>query len=680
METSYPVFEGGQTLTAHDLNRLNSFHHDRERLLGLLVGFGINAGLTGAVVGSALTIQPGLAIDQAGEPLLVTATDPITLPPTPSADVFAFVDAGQGGFSVVLEGIDTTPPEPDCGDPECAGHAEQHTRDTLLRVVAGRVTGPRFDFGQEPLLAVTPLPLDATPTAYSTLREAIATRLTNSGSPLISPAMITALRATSLGSGDLPGARGYKAGFLDQVLFATLDLLRISRLLTLPTDRTGVARPGLVLGWLHIVGTEWVWDCGFRHAWEPPTGLIRSLLGGSCSDPTKQYRDAIEALISTYAPPNPPPVSGGGGGTGPIVIDPGDIFYCPDGKCVTYFPPKLFPDDWQKVFLDPIDPLWNPPEYIDRFEQIVKDVYHKETFTFFGDGMIDQTLTLGRSAETVKLILEARLTELSGSANVKIATQAQADLLPGFEAAGNLNLADTAVLITNSQGTVVSTGRIPAAHSAREIGTQLPAATAKADQAIALSVGHDTAIGTLKTTVTEFSGQIEKFNTFTMTAHQKFGTLDGQIAGLGKAQETITPLVTAFSSRLGEVEGLAKNLQGSVATLNAVAGKGGLLASGERLGADAGRSLVGFAGIITEGLSGLVNADNERTLGRYLDDAKHAAAALDVVTATGGDVEIGTAAVALLSSMRTAVKAAGIAPEQARALDTQFRVVKGLLG
>ncbi|MCX2183924.1 hypothetical protein KV205_25820 [Streptomyces sp. SKN60] len=680
METSYPVFEGGQTLRADDLNRLGSYHRDRERLLGLLAGFGINTGLTGAVEGSVALVQPGLCVDQAGEAHLVDAVIPVPLPPTAGPETFPFVDPAQGGFSVVLEGTDEPGQETDCDDPDCAGHAVPHTRSAKLRVVAGRVTGPRFDFGQEPLLAANPLTRDATPTAYATLREAIADRLTNSpGDVLISPAAITALRATSLESGDLPGVKAYKAGFLDHVLFAALDLLRISRLLATPTERTGVTRPGVVLGWLHLVGTQWVWDCEFRHAWEPPTGLVRSLLGGGCGDPAKRYRDAIEALIATYAPPNPPP-STGGGGTGPIVVVPDDFDFYPDGKGTIYVPPKVFPEVWPpEILIRPIDPLWDPPDYPERFEEIVKEVYRQETFTFFGTGVIDQTATLGRPAETVRPILAERLTELSGSANVVTVTQSEAEDLAGFEPAGNLNVADTAVLVTNSQGTVVATGRIPAAHSAREIGTRLPEATAKAEQAIALSTGHQESIGALTATVTEFSGQIEDFTAFTVTATEKFATLTDGLAHLGEAQEKITPLVDTLHSRLGEVEGLTKNLQGAVTTLTSVAGRAGGAAAGGRLGAESGRSLVGFAGLVTEGLKQLVTPDNEQTLGRYVASATKAAAALDVVTATGGEAEIGTATVALLGTMRSAIKAAGIAPEQARAIDAQFQVVKGLL-
>ena len=55
-DNQYPVFESGQTLTAPDLNTLRSFLHERDRLVGRMIGFGINAGLAGSVTGTTLTI------------------------------------------------------------------------------------------------------------------------------------------------------------------------------------------------------------------------------------------------------------------------------------------------------------------------------------------------------------------------------------------------------------------------------------------------------------------------------------------------------------------------------------------------------------------------------------------------------------------------------------------------
>src|SRR5215813_10640822 len=189
-DNQYPVFDSGQTLTAADLNM----------------------SLAGVVSGTTLTIQPGLAVDQTGEPLVLTDASPIALAPPAMTPSYDFIDTAPGGFSVVLESSDTVVPAPDCGEADCAGHADLHTRSVTLRTVAGRVTGTRMDFAGEVLLTVEPirLALDSTPiNSYTALRDAIATRLTNGTQPLVATGLIAKLQATSIAPTDLPGTKGY---------------------------------------------------------------------------------------------------------------------------------------------------------------------------------------------------------------------------------------------------------------------------------------------------------------------------------------------------------------------------------------------------------------------------------------------------------------------------------------
>jgi hypothetical protein len=165
-DNQYPVFVDGQTLTEAELNDLRDFLHQRDRLVGRLVGFGVNAGLGGTVsTPTTLAVGPGLAIDQRGEPLLLGVEQTLPLPPVAESVTYDFVDGTAEGFSVVLESTDAIEPTPDCGESGCAGHAELHTRGVALRVVAGRVTGTRMDFAAEPLLSVEPirLALDSSP-------------------------------------------------------------------------------------------------------------------------------------------------------------------------------------------------------------------------------------------------------------------------------------------------------------------------------------------------------------------------------------------------------------------------------------------------------------------------------------------------------------------------------------
>src|SRR5215469_14378455 len=265
----YPLFETGETLTAADLNMLRAFLHDRDRLVGRMTGFGINCGLGGTVTGSTtLTLQPGLAVDQYGEPLILADTATISLAPSAMTPSYDFIDTAPGGFSVVLESSETVVPAPDCGEADCAGHAELHTVGMTLRTVAGRVTGTRMDFAGESLLAVTPMGLSAgsTPTAsFNSLRDAIATRLTNGTNPEVSHDLIAGLQTRSIDPGNSPGIQGYKCGWLNLVLFATLDLLRVEALLNVGCDRS-TTRAGVVLGWVNQVGASWVFDCSYRHA------------------------------------------------------------------------------------------------------------------------------------------------------------------------------------------------------------------------------------------------------------------------------------------------------------------------------------------------------------------------------------------------------------------------------
>src|SRR3954469_15504571 len=113
-DDQYPFFEIGQTLTAADLNMLQGFLHERDRLVGRMTGFGVNCGLGGKVAGTTLTISGGLAGAQGGEALVLTGTQTLPLPPPAMNPSYDFIDSAPGGFSVVLEATDVAHPAPDC--------------------------------------------------------------------------------------------------------------------------------------------------------------------------------------------------------------------------------------------------------------------------------------------------------------------------------------------------------------------------------------------------------------------------------------------------------------------------------------------------------------------------------------------------------------------------------------
>jgi len=688
-DNQYPVFEGGQTLTASDLNQLQTFLHQRDRLLGRLIGFGINCGLGGSVTGTTLTISPGLAIDQRGEPLLLPAAQTIALPPTPSAGTFAFVTPGPGGFSVVLESTDTVEPAPDCGETGCEGHAELHTRAVSLRIASGRITGPRFDFANETLLTVEPMRLSLTSApqgSYVALRDAIVARLTSGGSPLISTTLISQLQATSIAPADLPGVKGYKAGYINQVLFATLDLLRCRALMATSCDRT-TPRPGVVLGWVHQVSTTWVWECGYRHAWEPPQGFTQALLGGTCGDPCGVWVDALEGLIAGYAPPDPPPPAPTDTGPGPGVV------YCPHGmilvagKCVNiYYPPVEIPDEWYIPWVeDPLGPIWNPPDIYQHFDDIVREVYDADPWEYFGKGVLNGRETLGRDAEISRTALEETITGLDRTPNVVIMTATEATALDGYGPAGSFSPSDTIVLTADANGRVVATGRVSAAHTARKLGTELPAATAMATEALAATEIQQVGLAQVTEQVGGLREDVKGFKGFEQTTVTWRAEVDTAIEGVGAAMEKEVRDRVSLElgdMKLGQMAERLASAEGSIDVLVKFGGSAGIkgIQPSQRLDQDFARGMVEFAGTVNAGLNSLVTADNERTLGRYVGDATRAAATLEVVAAGGEPVAIGEAAVKLMGTLRTAVKAAGVDPLVGKQLDAQLNAVKGLLG
>lgn len=686
-DNQYPVFEGGQTLTAADLNQLRLFGHHRDRLLGRLTGFGVNCGLGGAISGTTLTVGPGLAIDQVGEPMVLPAAQTIALPPTPSAGTFAFVAPAAGGFSVVLESTDVTEPAPDCGEADCEGHAELHTRAVALRITPGRITGPRFDFGSEPLLSVEPMRLSLTSApqgSYVALRDAIATRLTNGGDPLISPALITQLQATSIAASDLPGVKGYKAGFINQVLFATLDLLRCRALMSTACDRD-TPRPGVVLGWLNLVGTTWTWQCAYRHAWEPPRGLSLALVGASCGSPCGVWVDALEGLIAGYAPPDPPPVEDDDDGG--IIVYP----LCPHGlilvggECVNvYYPPIEIPDDWYIPWvieeLDPLGPIWNPPNVYEHFDDIVVDVYGTDPWTYFGKETITGLPALGRDAVVAKESLEAQITNLGGTPNVQVLTAAQATALPGYQPGATFNAADTVVMTVGANNKVVAVGRVPAAHTARELGTALPAATGKANEALAATEVHQVAIDSVTDQVGGLQLEVEGFKQFEQTTVAWRTEIDEAFAGVGKTIEAeVKGRVTMELGGL-RLDDMQNRLAVAEGQLDVIVKGVGIERAVKPLDAGAARGMVDFAATVTNGLASLTNVENEEALAKHIGAATQATARLEEVAATGEPKAIGEATVTLMGTLRTAVKSAGIDPALGKELDAQLNAMKGMLG
>ncbi|MGX4695372.1 hypothetical protein [Streptomyces sp. JNUCC 63] len=663
----YPFFESGQTLTAADLNMVQGFLHARDRLVGRMTGFGVNCGLRGTISGNTLTIQPGLAVDQYGEPLVLPAVRPITLAPEAMTPSYDFIDTAPGGFSVVLAATDAAQPAPDCGEADCAGHATLHTVDVALRTVAGRVTGTRMDFSDEELLKAEPirLALDSTPTnSYTALRDAVATRLTNGAQPLADPALIAKLKATSIDVADSPGVKGYKSGWLNMVLFATLDLLRVRAVLQPGCDRA-TTRPGVVLGWVHQVGGAWVFECAYRHAWEPPRGLTEAFFGGTCDNPLARLQDELEALLAGYAPPDPVPQGN---------LDP--PVYCPKGsvlvrgKCVSiYYPPLQFPEKWADRWkIHPRDPIWYPP-----FEEKWKEpwkIYETEGWDFFEDGVIGATDYLGRKADTVRDVLQKFISGRGGVPDVQVVAVGKAGDMKGYLPSGGFSPSDTIVLTADAAGNVIATGRVPAVRNTRNVGAALPAAVSAASDAKAAATelrGLATAVeGRIDRAEASFSGLKRDFTTLQADFQSyKGGTFD--TSGYGVRITTMEQQVKQFE----DVQRRVSSVEGKVDVLVK-------LPQGKTIDRNLGKGIADFARTTVAAMRSLPDVQN-RNFQRYTAAAEKAHADLETALAADSPELVGEATLALLSTVRTMVKASGAGAEHGRLLDIQLRNLSGLI-
>lgn len=705
-DNQYPVFVDGQTLTEAELNDLRIFLHQRDRLVGRLVGFGVNAGLAGVVTsGTTLTISPGLAVDQTGEPLVLGASTTIPLPPVAESVAYDFVSAAPGGFSVVLESTDTIEPSPACGEPGCAGHAELHTRSVALHVVAGRVTGTRMDFAAESLLTVEPirLSLDSTPAnSYTALRNAIATRLTNGTAPVVDPALIAKLQATSIATGDTAGIRGYKCGWLNMVLFATLDLLRVRALLSLTSERT-TTRPGVVLGWVHQVSGTWVFDCPWRHAWEPPRGFTEAFLGGTCSDPAGAFRDELEALLAGFAPPDPAPVG-----------DPKPPIACPVGsirvgdRCIKItFPPKEIPDKWaHKWLFDPREPIWYPPIETWKNPDVV---YERAPVDVLGEKEFPLTDYLGHTGTDVKEVLGGFISEQGAIADVRVMAAGDVQTLEGYSPAGGFAPSDSVVLGVDTNGVVVSTGRVPTVQNVRTVGSALPAAVGAANEAMAaatelrgLSTGFEARFTELDQTIAGLDTNLTTLKTDFLTYKTSFdpGGIGDRIGSLEEGFKELEGVQTRINVLEGKVDVISKfgdgirldpgKVGGGGVIGDVVGGPGGpggiggigggvIVRPGGQIDRELAQGIAEFARTTVDAMRSLPKQRN-RSFSRYAAAADRAHAALAEAVSpeepeapVADAATITAAAMEVLSTVRTLVKASGIPKDLGKQLDAQLR-------
>lgn len=580
-ELCYPVFEEGQTLTRDDLNGLREFFDERARQVGRAVGFGVSCGLDGRIdnaSGPGLTVDAGVAIDQVGEVLLLEEGVRIPLPPLADPDFeFDFVAGGEG-FTPVLVKHEVETPAPDCDEEGCEAHAATTCRSANVVIVAGRLDDPRFDFASEPLLTDS-APLAANPTAaqFSALRNAITTRLHDR----ISADAEAKLADHAIAGSDLEAVRNHKAAFLNQVLFAALDLLRCEALMDVACERTAT-QPGVALGWVHQAAGTWRWDCEWRHAWEPPPGLSIALTGGACDDACRLHRRRIEGLIATFELPIVP-----GPSDDPKPGDGGDS-YEPCGKTrkknnvyenvlafehcrVFVAPPVFIVPDWYERWKIPV-PLFPPG--VDPTPPW--EVYGISEPDWLGEGLMNLAESYGRKADAVAPALADAMQKAGVTQpSVQVLTASEAERLPGFSPAAAASPADTVVLVADTRGKVTTTGHVPSQIGMRDAAVGVGAATATANQALGMAQEIEATVAGNAALLAEYGGQLDAFkgeidglSRFRVEAGKVLDGLDGLVTAkanevLATYQGTVGPMLdNAILEAVETIEGrFSRNLE-----------------------------------------------------------------------------------------------------------------------
>lgn len=684
MSTSrYPVFEPGQTLTAEDLNDLRAFLDGQDRTTGRLIGFGVACGLAGHLDGTELTIDAGLAIDQNGEALALD--EPFVGSITAAADgtVFDFIE-GASGRSAVLRVTETEEPAPACGEEDCEGHAAVVRREVSVVLVAGRLEPAGSAFANETLLDAEPVRMTASggvAGAFVGLKEAILKRWAKPDITL-SDAAVKLLTNLAIEPSDLEGVKALKAGFLNQVLFATLDLLRCRALHGTACFRE--ADPaGVVLGWVDTSGTTPVWDCEYRHHFAPPPGLSMALLGGTCDDPCELYRQRLEALVENFRVPETPAPTDPPSGEKP---GKPDFHWCPEWRVkqakgsvidalryhdclVVEVPPKrrVF-DDWRDRYrLHPEDrfinkqDLWTDPPPGDPTH-----LYGEAPLDFTDAGILDLTLALGKNANDVAVVLEGIVEDHGMTPDVRVLTKDQANALDGFAYKAGVSLGDTVVVVRDDRGKAVATGRVANATTLRGANAGIDAARTVSSAAQEMAAGAVETVGDFDARLTTSETAVADFKTFQEQTVAWQQQVDPIVKGLD------TTIDQAVAAAVPEVERrITQRIDGRIDDLYRLQAGGPVTRGFEGPGVN--RTIVDFLGGMRDTLetvsAGRRGAPEVREALREADDA------LAVLTVRAGETSplaeaAPTELATVVESLVAGVRAAGVRGRELERLES----------
>jgi hypothetical protein len=537
----YPGFEPGQTLTAQDLEVLRTFLDDQGRMTRQMIGFGTVCGLDGVVDGTEVVIGRGLAIDQDGEGALLDAEVELTTT-TPDEDTFDFIDAEPGGFTPVLVIDDVEQPAPACDERGCERHATLWCRVPRVVLVPGRLVVDAHGFAAEPLLALDPVrvsPTGAVHGGFVELRNAIVKRWEQEKIALSADARAVLSSRLVIATSDLIGIKTYKAAFINQVLFATLDLLRCRSLHRAACLRTEGDR-GLALGWVDVSGSSSTWDGRYRHHFQPPVGLVSALLGGRSDDPCDLARARLETLLLSFQVPHVPKPEE------PPTRTPPTFRPCKPTKkgkywlgsdCIVWtVPPKDIPE-WRKPFeIIPEVELYRPQDWWTDPRPDEWWLYGQPPLDLTEAGTVDLLPALGRDAELAGGILGDVIAEHGLTPDVRVLDRTQAGKLTGFSYGVTVSMGDTLVLVADDVGKVVATGRVANAHTLRGAEAGLADAVGKASgaldratQAVGLASTFDERITGTEAKVSDLDGFRDEMAIWQAGVSPKIDGLDGTI-------------------------------------------------------------------------------------------------------------------------------------------------------
>lgn len=532
----FPVFEGGMTLTKDDLNMLREFLDVQDSVLGRLVGFGIACGLEGSTKGATIRIEAGLAIDQNGRGLVVD--EPVTLGPGASANAkFSFVDPKARGVTPVLVFREVEQSAPECGDDSCEPHAPLRLRSAEIVLAEGRLVTGLASFATEPLLDEAPLTVSTKGEVVGDLPKLRDTIIKRLAAEKIALSTAAAERLAGLTLSGVAAVKVYRAAFLNEVLFATIELLRCRALSSGDCIRDEPT-PGVALGWLTPTGS---WDCRYSHAFLPNEGLSATLLGGSCGNPCDLARERLEAILNGYVEPATPP----SGGTGPKPKPP-DFDLCPP---ISRYGPYVF--DVCKMHVIPeqkFDPKWLKDYWLEERDPRAPKYDLPRPAELFGDpldtfkaGTYGLLPTFGADAEASRETLVQVLGQHLAQPDVRVLTANEAAALDGFQPEVNIAVGDTVVLVKDSKNRVVTTGRVSAQHTLRNVGATVQTAQAVAHEAAsAIANLQDEVAGTVATQLAGVQAQMSATVSQQVTA--QLGSLADQVKQFAALSSKVTAL------------------------------------------------------------------------------------------------------------------------------------------